>query len=191
MSGTYPAEPEFQAINVSSRHNNLFSEAISGRVQVRALGGQRWAFTAQYNRMTRADFQPVFAFVTSQQGRLGSFGIVPPVIGSTSGDASGTALANGSASPGESSVSVDGFTGTIKAGDFVKFDHDKVYMVTADRDGAGDISIEPALIESVSDYEQMVYENVTFTMRLDNDVQEYSLSADEQYEYQIDMVEVI
>jgi hypothetical protein len=64
-------------------------------------------------------------------------------------------------------------------------------MVTADRDGAGDISIEPALIESVSDNEQMVYDNVTFTMRLDNDVQEYSLSADEQYEYQIDMVEVI
>jgi len=191
MSGTYPSEPEFQAINVSSRHNNLFSETVSGRVQVRTIGGQRWAFTAQYNRMTRAEFQPVFAFVTSQQGRLGSFGIVPPVIGSTSGDATGTALANGSATAGSLTVDVDGFTGTIKAGDFVKFNHGKVYMVTADRDGPGEISIEPALVQSVSDNEEMVYNDVTFTMRLDNDVQQYDLNANEQYEYQVDMVEVI
>jgi len=191
MSGTYPTEPEFQAINVSSRHNNLFSQAISGRVQVRALGGQRWSFTARYNPMTRAEFQPVFAFVTSQQGRLGSFGIVPPVVGSTSGDATGTALANGAASFGATSVAVDGFTGTIKAGDFVKFAHGKVYMVTADRDGPGNIEIEPALIEDVDDNDQMIYNDVTFTMRLDNDVQEYGLSSNEFYEYQIDMVEVI
>lgn len=191
MSGTYPSEPEFQAINVSSRHNNLFSETVSGRVQVRTLGGQRWAFTAQYNRMTREEFQPVFAFVTSQQGRLGSFGIVPPVIGSTSGTATGTARVNGSAAPGATEVPVDGFTGTIKAGDFVKFSHGKVYMVTADQDGAGNISIEPALVQGVNDEEEMVYNDVTFTMRLDNDVQQYDLNANEQYEYQVDMVEVI
>jgi len=191
MSGTYPSEPEFQAINVSSRHNNLFSEALSGRVQVRSLGGQRWAFTARYNRMTREDFQPVFAFVTSQKGRLGSFGIVPPVIGSTSGDATGTARVNGSTSAGESSVPVDGFTGSIKAGDFVKFSHGKVYMVTEDRSGPGSISIEPALVTDVADDEEMIYNGVTFTMRLDNDVQEYALNASEQYEYQVDMVEVI
>ena len=191
MSGTYPSEPEFQAINVSSRHNNLFSETVSGRVQVRTLGGQRWSFTAQYNRMTRAEFQPVFAFVTSQQGRLGSFAIVPPVIGSTSGTATGNAAANGDASAGATSLAVDGFTGTIKAGDFVKFSHGKVYMVTSERDGAGNIEIEPALVQDVDDNEQMIYENVSFTMRLDNDVQQYDLNADEQYEYQIDMVEVI
>jgi hypothetical protein len=191
MSGTYPSEPEFQAINVSSRHNNLFSEALSGRVQVRSLGGQRWAFTARYNRMTRQEFQPVFAFVTSQQGRLGSFGIVPPVIGSTSGDATGTARVNGTTPAGETSVPVDGFTGSIKAGDFVKFNHGKVYMVTEDRSGPGNISIEPALVTDVADDEQMVYNDVTFTMRLDNDVQEYDLNASEQYEYQVDMVEVI
>lgn len=191
MSGTYPSTPEFQAINVSSRHNNVYSETVSGRTQVRTIGGQRWSFTARYNPMTRAEFQPVFAFVTSQQGRLGTFGIVPPVIGSTSGTATGTALANGGASAGATSVAVDGFTGTIKAGDFIKFAHGKVYMVTADRDGAGDISIEPALISDVSDNEQMIYNGVTFTMRLNNDVQEYALSANEYYEYEIDMIEVL
>ena len=191
MSGTYPSTPEFQAINVSSRHNNVYSETISGRTQVRTVGGQRFSFTAKYNPMTRAEFQPVFAFVTSQQGRLGTFGIVPPVIGSTSGSATGTALCNGGASAGDTTVPVDGFTGDIKAGDFIKFAHGKVYMVTADRDGAGDISIEPALVDDVSDDEEMTYNSVTFTMRLANDVQEYALSANEYYEYEIDMLEVI
>ncbi len=73
MSGTYPTTPEFQAINVESKHNNLLSQTVSGRQQVRTLGGQQFCFTARYNVMTRAEFMPVFAFVTSQQGRLGSF----------------------------------------------------------------------------------------------------------------------
>ncbi len=191
MAGTYPTTPEFQAINLKSTHNNVKSTTVSGRVQVRSIGGQKWAFSAKYNPMTRAEFQPVFAFVTSQQGMLGTFGIVPPVIGSTSGSATGTALVNGSASAGVTSVPVDGFTGDIKAGDFVKFGHGKVYMVTADRDGAGNISIEPALISAVSDNETMTYNGVSFTMRMTNDVQSYSLSQFEYYTYEVDMEEVL
>jgi hypothetical protein len=191
MAGTYPTTPEFQAINLKSTHNNVKSTTVSGRVQVRSIGGQKWAFSAKYNPMTRAEFQPVFAFVTSQQGMLGTFGIVPPVIGSTSGSATGTALVNGSTSAGVTSVPVDGFTGDIKAGDFVKFGHGKVYIVTADRDGAGDISIEPALITAVSDNETMTYNGVSFTMRMNNDVQSYSLSQFEYYTYELDMEEVL
>jgi len=191
MAGTYPTTPEFQAINLKSTHNNVKSTTVSGRVQVRTIGGQKWAFSAKYNPMTRAEFQPVFAFVTSQQGMLGTFGIVPPVIGSTSGSATGTSLVNGATSAGANSVPVDGFTGDIKAGDFVKFGHGKVYMVTADRDGAGDISIEPALITAVSDNETMTYNNVSFTMRMNNDVQSYSLSQFEYYTYEVDMEEVL
>ena len=192
MAGTYPSTPEFQAINLESRHANISSETISGRMQVRSLGSQRWSFTARYNPMTRAEFQPVYAFVISQQGMLGTFQIVPPVIGSTSGTATGTMLANGNASIGDSTIAVDGITGTIKAGDLVKFaSHSKVYMVTADLDGAGDITIEPALLQSVSDNSEVTYNSVPFTMRLSNDIQQYSLSANEYYEYEIDMIEVI
>lgn len=192
MSGTYPSTPEFQAINVVSKHNNLMSETISGRRQIRSIGGQRWEFTARYNPMTRAEFMPVYAFVTSQQGMLGSFTIVPPVIGSTSGTASGSMLVNGNHAIGDSTIDVDGFTGTIKAGDFVKFaSHSKVYMVIADRSGAGVMTIEPALVEAVSDNQAVTYNNVPFTMRLSNDVQEYSLSSNEYYTYEIDMSEVL
>lgn len=191
MSGTYPSTPEFQAVNLKSTHNNLSSVTLSGRVQVRTIGGQKWQFSAKYNPMTRAEFQPVFAFVTSQQGSLGTFTIVPPVISSTSGTATGTALVNGATAAGATSVPVDGFTGTIKAGDFIKFGHSKVYMVTADRTGAGNISIEPALVASVINNEIMVYNNVAFTMRLRNDIQSFGLNQFEYYTYEVDMEEVI
>lgn len=191
MSGIYPSTPEFQAVNLKSTHNNLSSVTLSGRVQVRTIGGQKWQFSAKYNPMTRAEFQPVFAFVTSQQGSLGTFTIVPPVISSTSGTATGTALVNGATAAGATSVPVDGFTGTIKAGDFIKFGHSKVYMVTFDRTGAGNISIEPALVAPVINNEIMVYNNVAFTMRLRNDIQSFGLNQFEYYTYEVDMEEVI
>lgn len=192
MAGTYPSTPEFQAINLESRHANISSQTISGRMQIRSLGSQRWSFSARYNSMTRAEFQPVYAFVISQQGMLGTFQIVPPVIGSTSGTATGTMLANGNALIGDSTIAVDGITGTIKAGDLVKFaSHSKVYMVTADLDGAGDLTIEPALLQNVTDNSEVTYNSVPFTMRLSNDIQQYSLNANEQYQYEIDMIEVI
>jgi hypothetical protein len=192
MSGTYPSTPEFQTINIKSRHSNYFSETQSGRVQVRAIGGQRWSFTAKYNPMTRDEFKPVYAFVLSQQGRLGTFQITPPVVSSASGNVSGTMLANGAHSIGDSTIAVDGSSGTIKAGDFVKFNgHSKVYMVIADLTGAGTLSIEPALVENVANNEQVIYDNVQFTMRLENDIQEYGITSFEYYEYEIDMVEVL
>lgn len=192
MAGTYPTTPEFQAINIESKHSNVKSETVSGRMQVRTLGGQRWSFTAKYNPMTRTEFNPVYAFVISQQGMLGTFTIVPPVIGNSSGDVSGTALVNATTSAGATSVAMDGITGTIKAGDFIKFaGHNKVYMVTADRAGAGAMTIEPPLVSGVTDNEAITYASVPFTMRLANDIQTYSLSSNEYYEYEIDMIEVL
>ena len=192
MAGTYPTTPEFQAIDLQSRHNTLISESISGKIQARSIGGQRWSFSAKYNPMTREEFNPVYAFVISQQGMLGQFTIVPPVISSTSGTATGTMAVNGITSSGTGTVPIDGITGTIKAGDFIKFaNHSKVYMVTADRDGAGDMTIEPELVADVADDEEITYTSVPFTMRLANSIQSYSLSANEYYEYEIDMIEVL
>ena len=192
MSGTYPTTPEFQAINLESRHANLMSESISGKIQVRAIGGQRWAFSAKYNPMTRSEFNPVYAFVISQQGMKETFTIVPPVISSTTGPATGTMLVNGDTSAGTNTVPIDGISGDIKAGDVIKFEnHTKVYMVTADRSGAGDMTIEPALVNDVANNEAITYNSVPFTCRLNNDVQSYSLSSNEYYEYELDMIEVL
>jgi len=191
MSGTYPTTPEFQAINVESKQRNIYSETVSGRIQARQIGKQQWAFSAKYNPMTREEFAPVYAFLVSQKGRFGTFTIVPPVISTTSGTATGT-MTSGAESAGSTSISVSGFTGDIKAGDFVKFaSHSKVYMVTADRSGAGDMSIEPALIEAVTNGTEITYTDVPFKMRLNNDIQTYSLSSNEYFEVDVDMIEDI
>lgn len=189
---TYPTDPEFAAVNVDSQHANIRSETRSGRTQVRSIGSQRWSFTAKYNQLTREQFAPVYAFILSTGSGVSSFEIVPPVISSTSGSASGSVRANGSRAVGHTDIPIDGLTGTLKAGDFIKFEsHSKVYMVTSDITGAGTLSFTPALIAAVTDNQLITYNNVPFTMRIANNVQRFSLSGFDRYEYEVDMIEVI
>jgi len=192
MSGTYPTTPVFSALNFTSQYFNLSSQTISGRIQVRNIGGQRFSFTASYPPMTRTEFQPVIAFIMKQRGMAETFTIVLPEISDASGDVSGTMLANGAGTIGDTLIGIDGFTGTLKAGDMFKFaGHSKVYMATSDRSGPGALSFEPALISSVSDNEVITYDNVPFTVRLSNDVQEFAIATDLHYSYEIDFVEAI
>ena len=188
---SYPTTPKFNAVNIESDSPTLFSETVSGRMQSRKIGGQKWRFSASYASLKRSEFQPVWAFCVAQQGRHGVFSVVPPVISSTSGTASGSVTCS-AAAIGDTSVTISGLTGGLKAGDFVKFaGHTKVYMLTADRSGNGAVSIEPALISTVSASEQLVYNDVPFTVRLANDVQTYDTGVGGIYEYEIDFVEAL
>jgi len=192
MSGTYPTTPVFSAVNLQSEYFNLASQTISGRMQVRNIGGQRFSFSASYPPMTRAEFQPVMAFIMKQRGMAETFTIVLPEVSSVSGSATGTMAANAAGAVGDTDIAVDGITGDLKAGDVFKFaGHDKVYMATADRSGAGSLYFEPALIATVSDNEVITYDDVPFTVRLSRDVQEFSVSTDLSYRYEVDFVEAI
>ena len=192
MSGTYPTTPIFSTIGFRSVNYNLSSQSISGRTQVRNIGGQRFEFSAQYTRMTRSEFAPILVFTMAQLGSAETFTIVLPQISSKSGDASGTILVNGAADIGATTVGVDGVTGTLKAGDMVKFaNHSKVYMLTADRAGDGNISIQPALRVAVPNDNAVTFDSVPFTVRLNNDVQEFNLGSASLVDYEIDMIEAV
>ena len=192
MSGTYPTSPVFNSVNFTSEFFNLSSQTISGRTQVRNIGGQRFTFTASYPAMTRAEFSPVQGFLMAQRGMAETFTIVLPEVSSSSGSVVGTILAGAAASIGDTSIALDGFTGTLKAGDVFKFaNHNKVYMATADLAGAGTLSFQPALVASVSDNETLTHDDVPFTVRLNNDVQEYGISTDLTYSYEVDFIEAI
>lgn len=192
MSGTYPTTPIFSTIGFRSVNYNLSSQSISGRTQVRNIGGQRFEFSAQYTRMTRSEFAPILVFTMAQRGSAETFTIVLPQISSKSGDASGTILVNGAADIGATNVGVDGVTGTLKAGDMVKFaNHSKVYMLTADRAGDGNISIQPALRVAVPNDNAVTFDSVPFTVRLNNDVQEFNLGSASLVDYEIDMIEAV
>jgi hypothetical protein len=195
MSGTYPATPKFASTNFKSVFYNVSSTTITGRTQVRNIGGQRFEFSAAYPALTRAEFAPVHAFIMAQQGMAESFSIVLPQISEKSGDAAGTVVADGAGAIGDTSVDVDGATGTFKAGDVIKFaGHSKVYMIVSDvtaAAGAATINIIPALREAVADNEAVIFDDVPFLVRLNDDVQEYSLGLASIVEYEVDMIEAL
>jgi hypothetical protein len=190
MSGTFPTSPTPASIKISSIQPTLVSVAHSLKRQARSRGSQRWMMDIDYPPLSRADFAPVFAFAMAQQGQYGTFTFVPPIYGSTSGSATGTLLSNGAASAGDSTIAADGLTGTLKAGDFIKFaGHDKVYMLTAD--GSTSLTIEPPLLEAVANNEQIYYTNVPFKMAFAADVQEFSRGAQDLHDFSVSMVEVL
>lgn len=195
MSGTYPQSPSFNAIGFRSVSYNVTSTTISGRTQSRNIGGQRFEFSASHPNMTRAEFAPINAFIMRQNGSLETFQIVLPEISKKSGNASGSVVVDGAHSIGDKTINVSGLTGTLKAGDMIKFaDHTKVYMIVSDATGvAGDatVSIEPGLREALDNAEAVTYDDVPFTVRLENDTQEYSAGLSSLVTFEVDMIEAI
>jgi hypothetical protein len=192
MSGTFPSSPGFTAVNFRTANYNLSSTSLSGRTQVRAIGSQRWEFTVELPVMDRSEYGALHAFIMKQRGMLESFQIVLPIISMQSGDASGSKTVNGALSVGATTVNLHGGSGTLKAGDVFKFaGHNKVYMFTADRNGNGNVTFEPPLTTAVTNNEGLVITSVPFTVRINNDVQEYNYATDGTVSYEIDMIEVI
>tara|TARA_R110000737_G_scaffold81564_1_gene113905 strand:+ start:127 stop:705 length:579 start_codon:yes stop_codon:yes gene_type:complete len=192
MSGTYPASPIFASVGFKSVYYNLSSQSLSGRTQVRNIGGQRFEFSASYSRLLRSEFAPVLAFVMSQRGMAETFSIVLPEISSTSGTATGTVRTNGTSPIGDKTITIDGLTGLLKAGDVIKFaSHSKVYMVTQDRSGAGNLSIEPGLEAAVANNTVITYNDVPFLVRLNNDIQEYNIGSASLVDFDVDFIESV
>jgi hypothetical protein len=192
MSGTYPITQSFNAVGFTSVFYNLSSTSLSGRTQVRNIGGQRFEFTATYPTLTRSEFAPIAAFIMAQRGMAEEFTIVLPEISSKSGDATGTVLTSLSEAIGQTVISIDGLTGTLKAGDMIKFsNHNKVYMIVSDRAGNGDLAIQPSLTVAVPNNTEITYDDVPFTVRLNNDVQTYDLGLASMLDYEVDFIEAI
>lgn len=188
---SFPTDPEFLAVDVRLNYNNVRTQTRSGRTQVRSIGTAYWTFTARYPRLTRDKFAPIMAFLAGTKGGTDSFSITPPVISDSRGDATGILLANGNHSAGDRTIAMDGITGTIKAGDVIKFaNHDKVYMVVEDFT-SGTMTIEPGLVSSVSNNEAVTYNAVPFKMRMARDVQQFRVAGYEQYQIELDLIEVI
>lgn len=189
---SYPTSPEFQAVDIRLVYNNVRSQTRSGRTQVRNIGAGYWTFSIRYPRLRQTDFAPIYAFLASTRGGTDSFSITPPsAISDSSGTATGTLRANGAHAAGDHTIAMDGISGTIKAGDFIKFaNHTKVYMCTADF-SSGTMTIEPGLTEAVADNTVVAFDNVPFQMRLARDVQEFRIAGYEQYVIEVDLIEAV
>jgi len=195
MSGTYPTTPEFASVGFSSEQKTITSTTDSGKMFAVQIDGQRFKFSASYPPMSRSEFAPVIAFVMKQRSQKETFQISLPDLKNAKGDVSGAVLVNGSHSAGDTTIDVDGMTGEIKAGDFVKFAGDtKVYMVVADATavaGAATLTIEPPLRSDIADDATVTYDGVEFTVRLTNDVQQFNTGDLDLYRFEVDFIEAL
>jgi len=87
-------------------------------------------------------------------------------------------------------------TGTLKAGDLVKFAGDtKIYMVvsdvTADGSNEATLTIEPPLRSAISDNASVTYDGVEFTVRLTNDLQQFSTDDLDTFRFEVDFIEAL
>ena len=200
MSGTLP-DTNFEAINLQSNQKTLFSETDSGKTFRRQIQGQRFSFTIIYPPMKRSDFAPIMAFIMKQRNRKEDFTITMPSYFNAQGNETGTLLVNGSHSASDTTIAIDGFAGDgagrLKAGDLLKFAHDKVYMVVEDvtsSSNSATVTIEPPLRTALADNSGVTYDSVPFKVHLTSDVQEFASSQNDAdgnllFTYEFDVIE--
>jgi len=200
MSGSLP-NTNFDAINLKSNQKTLFSETDSGKTFRRQVQGQRFSFTVSYPLLTRADFAPIMAFMVKQRSRKENFTITLPTSLDSQGNETGTLLVNGSHTAGDTTIAIDAFAGDgagrLKAGDFIKFAHDKVYMIVDDvtsSSNAATVTIEPPLRTALADNSAVTYKSIPVTVHMTNDVQEFQTNSNDKdgnllFKYEIDVIE--
>ena len=196
MAGTYPTTPEFASIGFSSEQKTITSTTDSGKMFAVQVDGQRFKFSASYPPMNRSEFAPVYAFIMKQRSQKETFQIALPDLKNAKGDVSGLLSTYTGYSAGVTSVQIQNIVGTLKAGDMIKFNgHSKVYMVVEDATGDSNelatITIEPPLREDILADEDVIYDNVPFTVRLTNDVQEFTTNDLDLYRFEVDFIEAL
>jgi len=205
MSGAFPiSTSKFETLGIQSIQSTIISKSISGKKLSRTIDSQRWAFTASIITGNRSDvYGELMAFIVKQRSGKENFTIIPPEIEDARGNESGTLLVNGSHSVGDTTIAIDGFAGDgagrLKAGDFLKFAHDKVYMVVSDvtsSSNAATVTIEPPLTTALTNDSSVTYDNVPFTVHLVNDVQSFGVVGTDKdgsllYKYEIDVEETL
>ena len=189
---SFPTSPVCNSISITSLNPTYTSVTHSLKRQVRTRGGQRWSIDATFPPLTRTAFAPVWAFAQKQKGQFGTFSFTPPIYSNSSGTATGTLLVNNSAGyiAGTTTITVDGLTGTLKAGDFIKFaGHDKVYTIVSD--ATTSLTIEPVLQLAVANNEVVTYNAVPFKVAFATDSQNMSVGVNGFVNYSMKLIEVV
>jgi len=189
MSGTFPTAG-FTTVNWQSNTVSRVTTSVSGITKRLKTGAQYWSFSLKSPALSRADFMSLYSFIVKQDGQFSSFSVVPPVISTTRGTASGTVTVNANTSPGVLTCNVSGGTGTLKKGDLIKFsNHDKVYMLTEDvnldNSTVDTLTFYPNLTEAITTSTTVDYNNVPITVFLNSDQQSYTANADGTFQYEI------
>jgi len=188
-----------KSVELTNNTNNIKSQSITGKTFVADYGNNYWTIAIKTIPMSQKDFYENFIpAANSSDAQTGLFwhlgsskfarsliAFKLPVLKDKRGTASGTVtvLNENSTAPaynkdiGSNTVGVSGGSGTLLAGDLIKFSgHSKVYMITADVNLDGStkdtISFTPRLIAGVGS-DTITYSNVPFKVVPDGDFEEW------------------
>jgi len=198
MSGTFPTSPNFRALAFQDNRPTLINQTLSGKRQVRQIGGQYFTFTVSMPPMEQLEAQAIFAFLQKQKGMFETFQIGYPLNNKGVSHSETDIVVNGAQSAADDAIASDGFSHTshaLRAGDLIKFaNHSKVYMVTDDitaSGGAASITISPPLVAAVADNEAITVNKPQFTVYLSTGEISYSTDASGFYSISFEVREVV
>lgn len=197
-----PTQLTIESVELKSNSPTILSEGRNLVTLARSIPTHRWEMTLKSVNLPLLDSRAVSAWVNSLGGRNGTFTAVIPEISTPKGVASGAPVANSAHAIGVGVISISGFSasvlGQLRAGDMVKFgNHSKVYQVILDvsssASGTATLSIYPRLMKAVPAGTAVTVRDVPFLLRLDNDIQEYKLSAQNSgfVRLELDCIEVL
>lgn len=137
--------PGFTSVKFSSKQPTMGTRTNSGRYIARSIAAHSWNIDIGYNSLTRAEFEPVFSFLMSRQGKLNPFFIeLPQYLASqdstfaSSVITNDVAIAEGSSVPAGRTYFRTSYSGsgTPRQGDIFTItdtsnsNHTKAYQVT-------------------------------------------------------------
>ena len=198
MSGTFPTDPNFRALQFKDNRPILLNQTLSGKKSARQIGAQYFSFTVQMPPVDQLKAQEIFAFLSKQKGGYENFTIAAPLNNKGTSHSETDILVNGATSAGASAVPMDGFSHTnhaLRAGDLIKFaGHSKVYMVQDEvtaSGGSATVNIQPNLVADVADNEAVTTNKPLFNVYLANDEIRYTTDTSGFYNISFDVREVI
>ena len=197
MSGIYPTNPNFSAFNFQDNRPSLINQTLSGKRQVRQIGGQYFSFSVQMPLLNQSDYQTFYSFLQKQKGMTDEFQIQYPINNLGASNLETDILVNGAKSVTDDSIVMDGFsttTNALRAGDLIKFNgHSKVYMVADNVNASGGsatVNISPPLVANVANNELVKVNRPLFTVYITGDTM-YSTSATGFYTIGFEVREIV
>lgn len=182
------------SIKIQNNTYNVLNTALTGKTYVADYGNNYWTVEITTAPMTRENFFNTFTSVFDRDG-TNNLTLDIPVLNNAAGTASGTITSTGSFLAGFTSITTTGGTGTLNAGDLIKFsNHNKVYQITdtVDLDGStvDTIQFYPPLTTAITGSETIAYDSITFKVIPDDDEISYDTNVDGYFVFQQSFREV-
>ena len=203
--------PGFASVTFTKEQPTMMSRTNSGRVVTRSLVGEKLKIAIAYNPLTRAEFEPVYSFLTEKKGRLKPFFVsLPQYADAQDSTYSGTFTVDGAYAAGKDNFLADhsSLTGTPKRGDTFTItdgansNHTKLYTVTRVQTNSDYYSGEsqpsanqyrvycqPNLVYNVADNSTLNFVSPLVRVIQSSDVREYSLGTNNLYTFSLSLEE--